>query len=240
MNLNRMRILFVDTETNGVPRSRWIKEEDWMQWPEILQIAWEIWDIQEGQEPKCVKSEDYILKQSSDIKWDSVAESFHKIPLSLCQNSGNEWTPVLQMFMDDLLSCQNMVAHNLDFDRKIIRAGLWRCGIKTWPEKSIVESCTMRGTQGYFDFGLDKNGNPKAPKLTQLHDACIPGTYDCSGGGPWHDAKHDLHCCALCYWVLCKDQRAPEILTKCCQLTGSQFTNKDITLLKSIKPYTGK
>jgi hypothetical protein len=154
--------------------------------------------------------------------------------------------------MDDLLTCQNMVAHNLDFDRKIIRAGLWRCGIKTWSEKSIVESCTMRGTQGYFNFGLDKNGNPKAPKLTQLHDACIPGTYDCSGGGPWslppsnlesfrwHDAKHDLHCCALCYWVLCKDQRAPEILTKCCQLTGSQFTNKEIALLQSIKPYTGK
>jgi hypothetical protein len=234
-----MRILFVDTETNGVPKSRWVKEEDWKQWPEILQIAWEIWEIQEDAEPKSVKSEDFILKQSPDIKWDKVAESFHKIPLSLCNATGHEWTPVLQTFLADLSSCQMVVAHNLDFDRKIIRAGLYRCSLTPWPEKQFIEACTMRGTQGFFDFGLDRAGNPKAPKLTQLHDACIPGRYDCSGGGPWHDATHDLHCCALCYWVLCKDAQAPAILTRCCQLTGKQLLNSEVALLTSIKPYGG-
>jgi hypothetical protein len=91
-----------------------------------------------------------------------------------------------------------------------------------------------------FDFGPDRNGNPKAPTLKQLHDACIPGTYDCSGSAvPWHTATHDLHCAALCFWVMCRDNRYKEILQKSAQITGRSFTSKDEDFIHSIKAYTG-
>ena len=234
-----MRILFVDTETNGLPRSRWANESDWKQWPEILQIGWEIWQFEEGTEPALVKSEDYLLKQDPKIAWSKEAEGFHKIPLSMCQAQGHEWAPVLKTFQDDLATCDALVAHNLNFDRKIIRAGVWRAGLVPWAEGVVLEMCTMRGAQGFFNFGPDRNGNPKAPTLKQLHDACIPGTYDCSGVGPWHNATHDLHCAALCFWVMCRDERFKQILNKCAQITGRSLTGKDENLLHSIKAYTG-
>jgi DNA polymerase III subunit alpha len=232
-----MRILIVDTETNGLPASRWTKESDWKQWPEIVQISWEIWEVLEGEQPRIVKSEDHLLKQDPSIKWSSIAESFHKIPLDLCQKQGEEWKPVLMKFQEDLASCDGLAAHNLDFDRKIIRAGIWRTGAVPWNEGVVLELCTMRGAQGFYDFGPDRNGNPKAPTLKQLHDACIPGTYDCSGAGPWHTATHDLHCAALCFWVMCRDDRFRAILQKCAQITGRTMIAKDEDLLHSIKPY---
>lgn len=245
-----MRLLFVDTETNGLPQTRWADESDWKKWPEILQISWEIWEVKEGAEPRLVKSEDHVLKQDPEIKWSAEAEKFHKISLSMCQAQGKEWNPILKMFQKDLEACDALAAHNLDFDRKIIRAAMWRSKLVPWASFSgpamvtandhvVLELCTMRGAQGFYNFGPDRNGNPKAPTLKQLHDACIPGTYDCSGAGPWHDAKHDIHCAALCFWVMCRDLRFHEILPKCAQLTGRKFTSEEEDLLNSIKPYTG-
>jgi DNA polymerase-3 subunit alpha len=234
-----MRILFIDTETNGLPASRWAKEMDWKLWPEIIQISWEIWEVNTGAEPRIVKSEDYLLKQDPAIKWSSVAESFHKISFDLCQKQGVDWEPVLVKFQDDLATCDGLAAHNLDFDRKIIRAAIWRVGRVPWIEGAILEICTMRGAQGFYNFGPDRNGNPKAPTLKQLHDACIPGTYDCSGAGPWHTATHDLHCAALCFWVMCRDDRYRAILQKCAQITGRGLVAKDENLLHSIQAYTG-
>ena len=245
-----MRCLFVDTETNGLPQNRWINESDWKKWPEILQISWEIWEVAADEEPRIVKSEDHLLKQDPGILWSAEAEGFHKISLEMCQAQGKEWNPVLKTFLKDLESSDALIAHNLDFDRKIIRAALWRSKLVPWFSHSgpsmptandhiVLELCTMRGAQGFFNFGPDRNGNPKAPTLKQLHDACIPGTYDCSGAGPWHDAKHDLHCTALCFWVLCRDSRFREILNKCAQLTGRKFTSEEENLLHSIKPYSG-
>ena len=235
-----MRLLIVDTETNGLPATRWAKESDWKQWPEILQISWEIWEVVTGEEPHIVKSEDYLLKQDPAIKWSTVAQGFHGITLEMCQNQGGDWKPVLMKFQEDLARCDGLAAHNLDFDRKIIRAGIWRTGCVPWSEGTILELCTMRGAQGFYDFGPDRNGNPKAPTLKQLHDACIPGTYDCSGSAvPWHTATHDLHCAALCFWVMCRDSRYREILQKCTQITGRTMIAKDEDLLHSIKPYTG-
>jgi DNA polymerase-3 subunit alpha len=234
-----MRFLFVDTETNGLPRSRWANESDWKQWPEILQISWEIWEISAGEEPRLLKSEDHLLKQDPGIQWSKEAEGFHKIQLAMCQSQGKEWNPILKLFQDDLDTCDALAAHNLDFDRKIIRAGVWRSKLVPWAEGIKLELCTMRGAQGFYNFGPDRNGNPKAPTLKQLHDACIPGTYDCSGAGPWHDAKHDLHCAALCFWVMCRDNRYKEILQKSAQITGRSFTSKDEDVIHSIKAYTG-
>ena len=121
-----MRLLFVDTETNGLPQTRWADESDWKKWPEILQISWEIWEVEADGEPRIVKSEDHLLKQDPEIKWSAEAEKFHKISLSMCQAQGKEWNPVLKTFQKDLESSDALVAHNLDFDRKIIRAAMWR------------------------------------------------------------------------------------------------------------------
>ena len=235
-----MRILFVDTETNGLPATRWAKESDWKQWPEIVQISWEIWNIDEDKQLAIVKSEDYVLKQDPTIKWSPIAEKIHGISLEMCQRQGADWKPVLMKFQEDLSTCQALAAHNLDFDRKIIRAGVWRSKLVPWPEGIKLELCTMRGAQGFYDFGPDRNGNPKAPTLKQLHDACIPGYYDCSGAAtPWHTATHDLHCAALCFWVMCRDSRYKAILQKCAQITGRSMTAKDEDYLHSIKAYGG-
>jgi len=235
-----MRILFVDTETNGLPVNRHLSEKQWAYFPEILQLGWEVWDLTVGVQPTLVKSEDYLLKQSPHIKWSAEAEKFHKIPLDLCQNTGLEWIPVLSLLNSDIQSCDAIVAHNLEFDRKIIRAAMYRTEIVPWPENTVGELCTMRGTEGFFDFGLNRIGKPKAPSLKELHNVCIPGTYDCSGaGGPWHNAAHDLHCTALCFWVLCRDQRAQQILKKCNQLTGCSLTATQLTTMQGILPYTG-
>jgi hypothetical protein len=235
-----MKLLFVDTETNGLPASRWIQEKQWKNWPEIIQLSWEIWIVEGGEEPRIESSEDHILKQEDTINWSTQAETFHKIPLSLCQNDGKEPKIILQQFKEALLGCDGIVAHNLDFDRKVIRASMYRYDVEPWSSDKLVELCTMRGTQGNYDFGLDKAGKPKAPTLVQLHNACIPGTYDCSGAGPWHSASHDLHCAALCFWSICSTHKASEVLKKMCQLSGRKWKAKELSLLIKIKSYSGK
>lgn len=229
-----MKFIFIDTETNGLPASRWVKEDQWQHWPEIVQFGWEVWEVKEGQAPKILLTEDYVFKQEPNIKWDKEAEKFHKIPLQICQKDGVVPKVHLQRFTEILAGCDALVAHNLDFDRKVVRAALYRYGIQPWKEGSLLELCTMRGAQTNFNFGLDKAGKPKAPRLMELHNAVIPGTYDCSGNGPWHEASHDLHCAALCFWAICQRPEANAFLTKSCQLTGRKFTLKEKDLLKSI------
>jgi DNA polymerase III epsilon subunit-like protein len=234
-----MKLLFIDTETNGLPQSRWTKESEWAKFPEIVQLGWEVWEVADGVEPKIIESEDYILIQEDGILWSKEAEAVHKIPLTLCQTTGKSPKIVLEHFQKSLLSCHGIVAHNLEFDRRIVRAQMYRYGIEPWQEGKVLELCTMSGATGFFDFGLNKLGEPKPPRLQQLHNACIPGTFDCSGAGPWHSATHDLHCAALCFWVMCHNEKSLNILLQATKLTGRKWKKSELTTLQHSLIYTG-
>ena len=73
-----MHILFFDTETNGLPHVRRAPVELVENWPNIVQIAWQVLDMS-GEKPHVLKRVSYIIKPSEERQWDAKSESIHGI-----------------------------------------------------------------------------------------------------------------------------------------------------------------
>ena len=77
----RMRVLFFDTETNGLPWNKFASYKNVENWPRILQIAWQVWDFADKRRPICIQSVNTLLQPDPDMKWDEKAATIHRISL---------------------------------------------------------------------------------------------------------------------------------------------------------------
>jgi len=116
-----MKVLFFDTETNGLPKNRYAPYTSTEMWPHVIQISWQIVDTDSWQ---VIKEEDHFLKPRA--VWDKEAERIHQIPESIAKNFGKDPVDVFKLLKDDLLLCSSMVAHNMTFDKTAIMSELQR------------------------------------------------------------------------------------------------------------------
>ena len=75
-----MRILILDTETNGLPQNRWAPPTEFRLFPAILQLSWAVFDW----EPEAgdfihipAVNRNFTLALDSDIPWDAEAAAIH-------------------------------------------------------------------------------------------------------------------------------------------------------------------
>ncbi len=206
-----LRILLLDTETNGLPKNRYAPISEAGAWPAILQLSWNEFDVT-GRTMTNVSGKHINVALHPSIAWDTGAAAVHGLTEAEAR-TGTPATAALEEFADVLRRATVVVAHNLDFDKSVIRAAAYtewlRGGPATlrdiWP-RGIREFCTMRTTRDIVRipspyYGAPGAANPagkfKAPRLNELYTWLHGHVYDISGG-ILHTSRSDTHCLAQC------------------------------------------
>lgn len=188
--------MFFDTETTGfIPDNVDVKEFN--QYPFPVQIAWAVFDY----DGKLIKEREFILLQPIDIPSD--AAKIHKITTQKMKEKGVDPIPVYEEFVSDLKSARYLIAHNLEYDDKVIKAEFYRKGLKsTLLSKKRI--CTMKKFKRFCDIPFPSGTGIKFPKLSEFavcaFNAKIPPTRFSIVGG--HDASVDVRVTAKCFFEM--------------------------------------
>jgi len=206
-----MKLLLIDTETNGLPANRFAPASDWRSYPAILQLSWLIYEpcgsvLGDPKEHRDISVE----LPASDI-WNTGAAAIHGIPEETARSGGVPAADALMELYRVLRTVDCVCAHNLSFDRNIIRAAAYAAADRggpaalrsIWPT-GIAELCTMNATRDLLQLApgpLSESKRWKAPRLGELYQWLYSRVYDISGA-VLHTARSDTHCLAHCLTAL--------------------------------------
>ncbi len=184
--------LFFDTETTGLPIKRNAPLSDLNNWPRLVQIAW--LHIDSSGEP--ISNHEYIIKPQGFTIPDDAAK-VHGISTEKANKEGVTLREVLNEFSIAVSQSKFIVAHNIEFDEKIVGAEFLRESIlnsffqttRICTMKSSVDYCQIPGPYGY-----------KWPSLSELHYALFRSNFKEA-----HNAAVDVTVCAKCFFELKKN-----------------------------------
>jgi DNA polymerase III epsilon subunit-like protein len=182
--------LFFDTETTGLPKNYQAPLDDFLNWPRIVQIAWSLYD----DDGNHWESYNYIIKPDGFVI-PPEATKIHRISQERALADGQELRLALKHFSRDVASASYLVAHNIDFDEKIVGAELLRekIGNNVTPAAKI---CTMKTTVNFCKIPNGRGGY-KWPNLTELYFYLFQTSFPEA-----HDAVFDVKACAECFFEL--------------------------------------
>ena len=200
------RLILIDTETNGLPKSRYAPVTEPGAWPSILQLSWAIYNL-EGSVLSLESSRDIGLALDPAEPWNAGAAAIHGISEREAR-SGESVEKALAAFQAALKSADYVIAHNLSFDRSVLRAAGYKVGLRDlWPAK-MKELCTMKATRDLLKLPASAKQaqysdlSPyKAPRLDELYTWLYGSVYDVSGA-VLHTAVADVDCLARCLSAL--------------------------------------
>lgn len=183
--------IVLDTETNGKILDYKLPCENVDNYPRLSQLSYKIYDGN----AKLIKTfNEFVIPTG----WVFPNEKFFIENADIKKNFeiGKPVKEVLQEFIKDRLSCSYIVAHNINFDTKVMRAEMIRAGFLV--EFKAKKYCTMMKSISYckIPFPSGKKGN-KYPSLTELYNHLFKGTFDGA-----HDSMNDVDACAKCFFEL--------------------------------------
>jgi DNA polymerase-3 subunit epsilon len=181
--------MFFDTETTGIPRNYNAPASDLKNWPRLVQLAWLIADDKERE----ISGAEYIIKPNG-FSIPADATRVHGITTEIALKTGHDLKFVLDEIVKGIAKASVLVAHNMQFDEKILGSELLRSGypnhVETKPRKctmkSSTEFCRLPGNYGF-----------KWPKLEELHTRLFREAHEGA-----HSALTDVRACARCYFEL--------------------------------------
>lgn len=186
-------VLFLDTETTGIPdrNAKW--DEDFADFPHVVQLAW-----MHGE-----KMENHIILPEGWTIPDDVVE-VHGITNEYAMAHGEPFAAVVDMFIEDCHNAGLICGHNIHFDTSIIKANILRELGREYYDATDVESAlfkgkridTMRSTMKWVD-ARNQWGRLKFPRLEELYARCFNGE-----SFPAHDAMEDVKALAKCLPVV--------------------------------------
>ena len=190
-----MRVLVFDTETTGLfpPRNEIAK------YPYIVQISWFIYDYGDN---KIKSMNDHIIKLAPNMVIPQQSIDVHGITNEIMNTRGIDIQETLFRFVSDIKTCAMIIAHNINFDKRVINVELMRNGFsKSLTELRRKEFCTMKKgmdvckltMQSYYS----KKRIPKFPRLTELHDKLFE-----KSPKNIHNALIDILMCFRCYYKM--------------------------------------
>ena len=195
-----MLVLFFDTETTGLPRSRRAAPQQSALWPNVVQLSWIIYDIANQ---VSVDSQDLIIQLPRDAALPKESVAIHGITRARMNTKGVPISVALDAFEAAASRADLVVAHNLEFDLNVLKAELWRTrrAVDFQPPLGRAKQfCTMVATKKLCNLrSTTRDGREfvKFPKLEELH-SCLFG----SEHGHMHDAMGDVIACLRCYCML--------------------------------------
>ena len=185
-----MHFLFFDTETTGLPKKWNAPVTDLKNWPRMVQLAWLLYDDQ-GNE--IIRSNEII--QPDGFRIPIASSSIHGITTERAKEEGIPVGEALNKFSHALDSTDYLVAHNIDFDDKIVGAEFIRAEMENdFFQKARI--CTMKSSIKFCKLP-GKYGKYKNPSLTQLHTKLFGKGFDDA-----HDALADVVACANSFYEL--------------------------------------
>ena len=194
-----MRIVLFDTETNGLPISFNALPTNVNNWPNILSIAWELWDILPDSVNKKDSQERYI--KFNGTQWSDEAEGVHGITREYLEKHGEPGNIVCTDFIEVLKTVDMVVAHNISFDKSVFIAETFRyfpnMRVTWWPR---LEYCTCNNTTELCKIQFSppkKTAKYKKPKLIELYTYLF-GSEKVSEY-KFHTAADDVRCLTDCF-----------------------------------------
>jgi DNA polymerase-3 subunit epsilon len=203
------RIIFFDTETNGLPKNRYAPVSHWEAYPSIIQLSWATYHLDTQTNRLIPESQkDLCLRLPDTDTWDAGAAAIHGVSEETARR-GIEPAIALGEFAAALRQSQIVIAHNLSFDKPVVCAEGYRFGLRDlWPTGKIMEFCTMRNTRDILRIPYPSpSPSPssrsatyspyKAPRLAELYQFLYGRAYDISGA-TLHNAMSDVDCLVTC------------------------------------------
>ncbi len=194
------KVLVYDTETTGLPKDYKAPHTDVDNWPRLVQLSFQLLSIQTPEsEPQLIRELDFIIKPDG-FEIPKESSNIHGITQEIANEKGVTIKRALKYFVESLQECDYVVAHNVEFDRKIVGAEFVRMGIK--PNCSSRESiCTKElGTDlckipNPYSWG----GQYKWPSLQELHKHLFGVGFEDA-----HNSKVDVEATVKCFFEMVK------------------------------------
>ncbi len=185
--------LFFDTETTGLPNNWNAPVTDTRNWPRMVQLAF----ILCQPDGVIVEDQNYIIKPDG-YKIPLDVSRIHGITTERANREGVELSSVLKHFQSFVKKATLLVAHNMDFDEKILGCEFHRLTGRN-PLTSKQKFCTMKSPSviDYCAIPPFRFGKYKWPKLSELHKKLFGTDFDEA-----HNASFDIQATAKCFWEL--------------------------------------
>jgi DNA polymerase III epsilon subunit-like protein len=183
-----MKLLVFDTETSGLPKSRFISPDTLDKWPHIVQFSYIIFDT-ETNELIEIKNNVVKIPESFIISPESI--NIHHITNEISSKIGLEIEDIIEEFFYYFMnSCDKLIGHNISFDINMLKVELLRIiyynnSALTQKKIKLFKSylhyltnytsicCTLKDSIDLCNIiVMDKYGKPykKYPKLVELHE----------------------------------------------------------------------
>jgi DNA polymerase-3 subunit epsilon len=189
-----MNVLFFDTETTGVPRNYKAPMTDLNNWPRVIQLAWQLADLESGE----------LISEKTTLiypdKWKVPTEKFwidNGFSQAKSIAEGKPMGAVLDNFVEDYEASEILVAHNIAFDYPILGAEMIR--YKKRASKRLNQICTMQNGTAICKIPSPQGRGYKWPKLIELFKHLFTEGFDGA-----HDAGNDVTACRLAFFEMVK------------------------------------
>jgi DNA polymerase III epsilon subunit-like protein len=184
------RVLLLDTETTGLPRTQ---PNGTLIQPRIVTISW-LLGIPDAQSER---ERSYVVRPDG-FTIPREATAIHGISTEYARATGSSLQSVLQQLREDCdaLHPQIVVAHNASFDLPIVAAEFRRLGISS-PLAQLRSICTMRSTIALCRIPRQRGTGFKWPTLQELHVRLFARSFDGA-----HESAFDLRALFACFSAL--------------------------------------
>lgn len=189
--MTKNKLLFLDTETTGLPKSWGAPVSNLNNWPRMVQLAWQLYDIDGNK----IAVADHIVLPVGYIIPPAVAY-IHGITHQRAEAEGIDLKFVLDEFLAVMEEADTVVGHNISFDVKIVGAELLRNNLPNVIERKR-SICTMMKSAAFC--GIRNRYGFKWPTLAELYRHLFQADFANA-----HDAAIDIEVTAKCFWELRK------------------------------------
>jgi len=183
----KKHLLFIDTETTGIPKRWKLPYSEIENWPSAIQVSWILYE-DNGSE---VKREDCYINVS-DLEISAKSFKIHGITKEFLSKNGKDRKPVLEKLSKDIQQYQPIIiGHFTKFDIDTLSCDFYREGLEN-PFKQSTFYCTMLKSKDY-------NFNPSVIylRLNQLFEFLFNKKMQ-----PSHNAMIDAEITAKCFFEI--------------------------------------
>jgi DNA polymerase III epsilon subunit-like protein len=182
------RVLVFDTETTGLWKFK--LPTDHPTQPEAVQLAASLVNDEDG---RILGQVNFIIKATSDCEPEAAA--IHGVTPKLIEEAGVARRVAIASFHNLLKASEKTVAHNWDFDSKIIRRAYFLENSSSEVFDKMPSFCTMKSSTDICRLPGKIPGKYKWPSLQEAYKMFI----DPNGFDGAHDAMVDVNACLKVY-----------------------------------------
>ena len=185
----RNLLMFIDTETTGLPKDYNGSLRDFGNWPRVIQAAWVLTTL----------SGDVVSKSNFDVFPDGFsipqsATDVHGITNEEAEMYGHDLGEVLDHLSSDLTKSLFVIGHNIKYDSDVLAVEYLRKGQMNMM-LGTHQLCTMKSTVNFCR--ISELHGYKWPSLEELHYKLFESSIENA-----HDALNDVMATKDCFFEL--------------------------------------